>query len=278
MKRNGGAVTLKGRGRARFQANRAVVTGASSGIGESFARALAARGTDLVLVARREKRLNEIADELTRQHGIECRTISFDLTSAHPGQTLREQITGDVDLLVNNAGFATQGPFVTTDPQEFDREIALDVHAVVDLTRAFMPEMVTRGHGAIINVSSTTAFQPVPSLAVYAASKAFVHSFSQSLWYEAKKHGVTVFSLAPGPTRSEFFDVIGDDAAVVGTFQTPDEVVATGLRALDRRWPPPYVVSGVGNAIAARLASLPPTRLLLPVLDRVLHPTVPNDQ
>lgn len=269
-------MTSKGRGRARFQANRAVVTGASSGIGESFARALAARGTDLVLVARREKRLNEIADELIRQHEIDCRTISFDLTSAHPGRTLREQITGDVDLLVNNAGFATQGPFVTTDPQEFDREIALDVHAVVDLTRAFMPEMVARGHGAIINVSSTTAFQPVPSLAVYAASKAFVHSFSQSLWHEAKKQGVTVFSLAPGPTRSEFFDVIGDGAAVVGTFQTPEQVVATGLRALDRRWPPPYVVSGVGNAIAARLACLPPTRLLLPVLDRVLHPAVPN--
>lgn len=258
--------------RRRFRARRALVTGASSGIGEAFARALAARGMDLVLVARREDRLREIAGQLTRQHGIVCTTISFDLTSDSPGRTLRRRIDGDIDLLVNNAGFATQGPFLTSDPDDIEREIALDVFAVVDLSRGFLPEMVARGSGAIVNVSSTTAFQPVPDLAVYAASKAFVHSFSQSLWYEAKKHGVTVFSLAPGPTRSEFFEVIGDGAAVVGSFQSPDEVARTGLRALDRRSTPPYVVSGRGNAVVARLACLPPARLLLPVLDRVLHP------
>ncbi|MGU3437790.1 SDR family NAD(P)-dependent oxidoreductase [Actinomycetes bacterium M1A6_2h] len=257
----------------RFDARRALVTGASSGIGEAFARALAARGSDLVLVARREDRLAALGAELSDRFRIDCTTVPFDLSTDRPGRTLRERFGGDIDLLVNNAGFATQGPFIETDPDDFAREIAVDVVAVVDLCRAFMPEMAARRHGGIINVSSTTAFQPVPGMAVYSASKAFVHSFGQSLWFEAKKHGVTAFSLAPGPTRTEFFDVIGDTAKVVGTHQTADQVAATGLNALGRRNPPPYVVSGVGNAVVARLASLPPARLLLPAIDRAMHPT-----
>ncbi|GAA1458110.1 SDR family NAD(P)-dependent oxidoreductase [Williamsia maris] len=263
--------------RRRFVARRTLITGASSGIGEQFARALASRGSDLVLVARRADRLQKLADELTEKFGVHCAAVPFDLATDNPGENLRAQIHGDIDLLVNNAGFATQGLFMDTEAADYRTEIAVDVLAVVDLTRAFLPAMIERGRGGIINVSSTTAFQPVPSLAVYSASKAFVLSFSQSLWFEARKHGITAFTLAPGPTRTEFFDIIGDDASVVGSFQTPEQVVATGLRALDRRRPPPHVVSGRRNSVAAHLAGLVPRRILIPALDRVMHPTTSSD-
>ncbi|MFI7586811.1 SDR family NAD(P)-dependent oxidoreductase [Spongisporangium articulatum] len=254
-----------------FLPSRALVTGASSGIGLAFARRLAARDCDLVLVARRGERLEALADELTAAHGVRCQVIAFDLSVEHPGHRLLEQVGGEVDLVVNNAGFAVQGPFVEGEPGELVRVIAVDVRAVVDICRAFLPGMVERGGGSILNVSSTTAFQPVPSLAVYAAAKAFVVSFSQALWEETRRHGVTVLSLAPGPTRTEFFDVIGDEASVFGRFQTPDQVAAAGLRALDRRRTPPSVVSGAGNAVVARLVRVVPARVLTPVLAGMLR-------
>lgn len=251
---------------------RALVTGASSGIGEAFAKALAARGCDLVLVARRQDRLDRLSKELEARHGISCTALAFDLSAPHPGARLRALIDGDVDMLVNSAGFAVQGPFVEGDTEDFARVLAVDVGAVVDLCHAFLPEMVRRRRGAILNVSSTTAYQPVPTLAVYAAAKAFVLSFSQSLWYEARQHGVTVFSFAPGPTRTEFFDVIGETATAVGRMQSANQVAAAGLRALERRWTPPSAVSGVSNSISAALARLVPRRVLMPVLARSLRP------
>ncbi|OLR94424.1 SDR family NAD(P)-dependent oxidoreductase [Actinokineospora bangkokensis] len=259
-----------------FRPSRSLVTGASSGIGVAFARELAARGSDLVLVARREERLERLASELRTAHGITCETVAFDLSVDRAGAALRAQVSGDFDLVVNNAGFAAQGPFLTGSGEEFARVIAVDVRAVVDVCREFLPAMVKRGRGAIVNVSSTTAFQPVPSLAVYSAAKAFVQSFSQSLWYEAKENGVTVFALAPGPTRTEFFEVIGEGAAVAGRMQTAEQVAATGMRALDRRSTPPYVVSGVANSWTARLAGLVPRRLLIPIVARILHPLPPQ--
>ncbi|KKF03490.1 SDR family NAD(P)-dependent oxidoreductase [Mycolicibacterium obuense] len=258
--------------RSDYRTARALVTGASSGIGEAFAKALAARGCDLVLVARRRERLEPLAKELEERHGISCVSVPFDLSARHPGTELRALVEGDVDILINSAGFATQGPFVEGDAEDFARVLAVDVGAVVDLCHAFLPEMVRRRRGAIVNVSSTTAYQPVPTLAVYAAAKAFVLSFSQSLWYEARQHGVTVFSFAPGPTHTEFFDVIGETATAVGRMQSADQVAAAGLRALDRRWTPPSAVSGVSNTISAALARLVPRRVLLPALARSLRP------
>lgn len=251
---------------------RALVTGASSGIGEAFAKALAARGYDLVLVARRQDRLDQLSEDLEARHEIACTTVSFDLSVPHPGARLRALVDGDVDLLINAAGFAVQGPFVDGDADEFARVLAVDIGSVVDLCHAFLPEMIRRRRGAIMNVSSTTAYQPVPTLAVYAAAKAFVVSFSQSLWYETRRHGVTVFSFAPGPTQTEFFDVIGETATAVGRMQSADQVAAAGLRALDRRCPPPSAVSGVGNSITAALARLVPRRVLMPALARSLRP------
>ncbi|UXA19573.1 SDR family oxidoreductase [Mycobacterium sp. SMC-4] len=255
-----------------YRSARALVTGASSGIGEAFAKALAARGCDLVLVARRQDRLDLLSQELEARHGISCTPVAFDLSVPHPGTRLRALVEGDVDILINSAGFAIQGPFIEGDAEDYARVLAVDVGAVVDLCHAFLPEMVRRRRGAIVNVSSTTAYQPVPTLAVYAAAKAFVLSFSQSLWYEARQRGVTVFSFAPGPTHTEFFDVIGETATAVGRMQSADQVAAAGLRALDRRWTPPSAVSGVSNSIAAALARLIPRRVLMPALARSLRP------
>ena len=258
--------------RNHYHASRALITGASSGIGEAFARALAARGCDLVLVARRQDRLDTLADDLEARYGICCTRVAFDLSVDRPGSLLRDLVDGDIDLLINNAGFAVQGQFMDGDASDFARVLAVDIRAVVDLCHAFLPEMVQRRRGAIMNVSSTTAFQPVPSLAVYAAAKAFVLSFSQSLWYETRQQGVKVFSFAPGPTHTEFFDVIGDTATVVGHLQSADQVAAAGLRALDRRRTPPSSVSGVRNSISAALVALIPRRALLPALARSLRP------
>ncbi|WP_415976136.1 SDR family NAD(P)-dependent oxidoreductase [Rhodococcus sp. 077-4] len=247
------------------------MTGASSGIGAEFARALAARGSDLVLVARRQDRLTTLAQELERSHGIHCRTVAWDLSEESSGRRLREVVPEQIDLVVNNAGFAVQGPFADGDADDFERLIAVDIRAVVDICSAFLPDMIDRSTGTIVNVASTTAFQPVPSLAVYAAAKAFVLRFSQSLWYEAAQHGVRVFALNPGPTRTEFFDVIGDSATATGSYQTAADVVATAMRTLDARRSRPQVISGRQNTVQAIAAGLVPARVLLPTLARMLH-------
>ncbi|GAA2070475.1 SDR family NAD(P)-dependent oxidoreductase [Williamsia deligens] len=254
-----------------FTPTRSLITGASSGIGRALARQLADRGSDLVLVARREDRLRELATELEAAHGITCEVVTADLAGHRSGARLRQRIGGDVDLVVNNAGVATQGPFVDAGAADLDRVLAVDVAALVDVCHAFLPEMVARGSGTIVNVSSTTAFQPVPTLAVYAAAKTFVLSFTQALWAEARPHGVRVMALAPGPTQTEFFDVIGDNAAIVGAMQTPDHVARTALAALDKPRPPLYVISGRRNTLAATGARAVPNRVLLPMLQRSMR-------
>lgn len=255
----------------RFRPRRSLVTGASSGIGAEFARALAERGSDLVLVARREDRLVSLAAELGREHGVHCRIVSHDLSEPAAGRHLRDLVPERLDLVVNNAGFAVQGTFIDNDADDLARLLAVDVEAVVDICSAFLPDMIARGTGSLVNVASTTAFQPVPTLAVYAAAKAFVLSFTQSLWYESKRHGVRVFALVPGPTHTEFFDVIGETAAVTGSHQTATEVVATAMRALDAKHTRPYVISGRKNSIQAATAMLTPPRILLPAVARLLH-------
>jgi short-subunit dehydrogenase len=254
-----------------FSPTRSLVTGASSGIGAAFARALAARGSDLVLVARRTDRLRQLADELEAAHGIRAEVLTADLSRPAAGRELRQRIDGDVDTIINNAGFGAHGPVVDEDPELLERLIAVDVTAVVDVTRAFLPELIARRRGAIVNIASTAAFQPVPLMAAYGAAKAFVLSFSQAAWQEARPAGVKVLALAPGFTTTEFFDVAGNAEAGHGTEQTPDEVVATGLRALDRRSTPPVVVSGRANAVGAAVSPLAPRRLVLRTVERMMR-------
>ncbi|MCZ4518140.1 SDR family oxidoreductase [Rhodococcus ruber] len=255
----------------RYRPGRSLITGASSGIGAEFARVLAARGSDLVLVARREDRLTDLADEVASTHGVRCRTVPWDLSQEASGRKLREMVPEPIDLVVNNAGFAVQGPFADGDADDFERLVAVDIRAVVDICSAFLPDMIARRAGTIVNVASTTAFQPVPTLAVYAAAKAFVLSFSQSLWYESAPHGVRVFALNPGPTHTEFFDVIGDAATAAGTYQTPADVVVTAMTALDAKRSRPQVISGRRNSLQAAVAGIVPARVLLPAIARMLH-------
>src|SRR5574341_1366325 len=177
---------------------RALVTGASSGIGEAFARRLAARGYDLVLVARRKGRLDALASELSTAHGVSCEVISADLSKQGDlGSVERRLATGDIGLLVNNAGFPTYGEFVEMPVEREAEEVDVNTKALVRLTHAALEPMVKQKRGNIINVGSTGSFQPVPYMSTSAATKAFVLHFSEGVYEEVKKHGVTVTCLCP---------------------------------------------------------------------------------
>ncbi|GAB2485487.1 SDR family oxidoreductase [Promicromonospora xylanilytica] len=238
-----------------FTAQTTVVTGASSGIGAAFARALAARGSDVVLVARRLDRLQDLASELERDHGVRATPIALDLSEPGVGQALAREVAAHgltVTGLVNNAGFGTDGPFHEEDPDRLRDEIAVDVASLVDISRAFIEPLRQSGRGILVNVASMAAYLPGPDMAVYSAAKAFVLSFTEALWYESRSSGLRVLSLAPGLTRTEFFDDLAG-GAYQGSYQTPEQVVETGLRSLDRGNRRPSVVSGRGNAFAAGL-------------------------
>ncbi|RPF21678.1 SDR family NAD(P)-dependent oxidoreductase [Myceligenerans xiligouense] len=238
-----------------FSSQSTIVTGASSGIGAAFARALATRGSDVILVARRLDRLRQLASELERDHGVRATPIALDLSRRDAGQTLAGEVAARglaVTGLVNNAGFGTDGPFHEEDPDRLQDEIAVDVANLVDITRAFIEPLRQSGRGILVNVASMAAYAPGPDMAVYSACKAFVLSFTEALWYESRPSGLRVLSLAPGLTRTEFFDDLAG-GAYHGSYQTPEEVVAAGLRSLDRGNRRPSVVSGRGNALATAL-------------------------
>lgn len=215
----------------------ALVTGASAGIGEAFARQLAARGMNVILTARREDRLRRLAAELEDRHGAGTGVISADL--AEPGAA--DHIWGEasaiapVDLLVNNAGFGAQGWFTQVDRETHTRMLQVNCGAVMELAYHGVESMRPRGAGGIINVSSVAAFQPVPRLATYAASKAFVQSLSESLWVENEKYGLRVMALCPGLTPTEFQDVAGTEIRE-GSFgvRTADQVVEAALQDFER--------------------------------------------
>jgi len=216
---------------------RALVTGASSGIGAAFARALHARRAKLVLVARRAGRLSELSSELGGEPGVVA--IPLDLSRPDAVPTLMAALRDrgiTVDLLVNNAGVGWTGSFHEQPLESVLQIVDLNVRAVVALTRAFLPGMVERGRGRLINVSSTSAFQPVPFLDVYAASKTFVLSFTEGLATELKGTGVWVQALCPGLTESEFHETSGTDkvAFTKSPMMSAEDVVAQSLDALDR--------------------------------------------
>ena len=221
-----------------YKGRTAVVTGASSGIGAAFARELAARGADLVLVARREQRLKELAAELERVHGVVAHVIPADLSTENVATKVRaatDALGLQVDVLVNNAGFGVYGTYESIDPIRDHQQAMVLVMAVVDLTHAYLPDMVSRGDGAIINVASGSSFQPMPYQAVYAASKAFQLSLNDALWAENRTRGVHVVACCPAATDTEFFEVIGNDDQVrFGAKRPPEDVVRATLRALDR--------------------------------------------
>jgi short-subunit dehydrogenase len=212
----------------------ALVTGASSGIGEQFAYQLAARGHAVVLVARRAERLERLAAQLsTDAHVIPC-DLAADAASL-PERVA--QLGVEVDLLVNNAGFGTSGPFLEHDPGRDAEQVRVNCEAIVTLTHAFLPGMVERGRGGIINVASSAGMQPIPYESVYAATKAFAISFTDALHTELRGSGVRVLAVNPGPVPTEWQQVAGYEPGRVGVVPgriTAEQVVRESLAAYDR--------------------------------------------
>jgi short-subunit dehydrogenase len=252
---------------------RALVTGASSGIGAAFARALRARGDALVLVARRADRLQALAAELGPEGDVLA--VPLDLTDRGAGERLQRTLVErglEPDLLVNNAGLGHTGRFHEEPATAVLGMVDLNVRAVVELTRRFLPGMVARGGGRIINVVSTAAFQPVPYMTVYAASKAFLLSFTEGLAAELEGTGVMVQALCPGLTETEFQQVAGTDKVLFNRTgaMTAEAVVAASLAALDRGTL--RVVPGWSNRLVVGAQRLVPRGVVRRVAARLFRP------
>ncbi len=252
-----------------------LVTGASSGIGEQLARGLARRGYSLVLSARREEYLSALAEELQRTTGVDALAVPCDLAKPDARHRLVQAIEKSdqaVSILVNCAGLGSGGAFLQLDQAAELDMVGVNVDAVVDLCGVFAPAMVRQGGGAILNVASIAGFAPLPRQATYAATKAFVISFSHALHAELKHSGVTVTTLCPGPTRTNFSAASGRQ--VLGameklpTFMTsaPDEVAEAGLRALERGRR--HVTVGLVNKVNGLSAYFTPRTLELAMMDR----------
>lgn len=254
----------------------ALVTGASSGLGAEIAKRLAARGSELVLVARRRELLAELAAELHEQHGVTVHVLAMDLGIPAAGPTLLaavEQATGGraVELVVNNAGFGLYGPLLGNDPERLEQMLALNVTALTSITRAFTPPMVQRGSGTLVNIASTGGFQPTPGLAAYAAAKAYVLHLSEALWREVGPSGVRVTAYCPGPVSTDFFDVAGSQHGPLGgRVATAAQVADVLLAALDRPRLGPYLVPDRFNHVQSLLARVLPRRLSIVVAGKLM--------
>lgn len=238
----------------------ALVTGASAGIGLAFAERLARDQYDLIVVARSRDRLEEIAKRLREERGVAVEVLAADLTQAEQLRLVERRVADDptLDLLVNNAGFGTQGRFAELDADREEEEIRLNVVALVRLTRAALPHMLERGRGEIVNVSSMAGFYPGPYVATYGATKAFVTSFTEAIAGEIAGSGVRIQALCPGFTRTEFQERANIDASKVPAFawMSADAVVDASLAAL-ARGDVVVVPGGLNKAMHASTSVLP---------------------
>jgi short-subunit dehydrogenase len=260
-----------------YRAQTVLLTGASSGIGAAFAKALAARGANLVLVARRAERLASMADELRRTTDARIEAIPADLSRPTAARELHQAVADrgiHVTSLINNAGFGSFAMFHGADPGQLAAEIAVDVLAPVQLTAAFLPRMVNAGSGFVINLASVSAYLPAPRMAVYGGTKAFVLSFTESLWTELRGTGLTVFAVSPGATATEFTTGMGPDAGVLtaGKLRRPEDVVATALHHLERRNPGPAVIDGRLNQLGVLMSRFMSRRRSALMMARVFDP------
>ncbi|HEY1522948.1 MAG TPA: SDR family oxidoreductase [Solirubrobacteraceae bacterium] len=259
----------------------ALVTGASAGIGAEIARELARRGHGVVLVARRKQKLVELANELTSEYGVRAQAISCDLGKPTPRAKLPaqiEQLGLDVEILVNNAGFATGGPFVESDPERELEQVRVLVEAPVALISAFAPAMAKRGRGAILNVASTAAMQPLPYAAGYSAAKAYVLTFSEALHQELSGDGITVTALCPGPVETEFWQAADWQVAGGRSFEkafpspalaSPKDVARAGIKGLDAGHR--VVIPGLPMRAAMLASRYIPHAVKLPVIERAMR-------
>jgi uncharacterized protein len=254
--------------------NSALVTGASSGIGAAIAAELASRGYSLALVARREERLRSLAAELASDHGVDADVIACDLADPAERDRLMDELRAReraVELLVNNAGFGHQADFAPSPRERMVEMVRLNVEAVVDLTSRFLGTMVEKGRGGVINIASTAAFQPLPGSAVYAASKAFVLSFSEAIRTELRGSGVTVTAVCPGPVKTEFTEVAGvggvEERTPGAVWMTAEEIARHAVDGAerDRR----VVVPGTLNRATALAGQHSPRAVALPLISRI---------
>lgn len=252
----------------------ALITGASTGIGAEFAKQLAAGGMNLVLVARSADKLKTIGDGLTQTHGVQVAIVVADLTKTAEIQRVIDEVQKlgqPIDLLINNAGFATIGKFEEQDAGREHEEILLNVAALVTLTHAYLPAMLKSQSGGIIQVASIAGFQPVPYMAIYAATKAFVLSFSEALWAEVRDRGVSVLALCPGPVDTPFFETAGIEGTALGKLDTAENVVATALKALERG--SNYVIPGpFSNRFLTFLTRLGSRSRVVRTAERMMRP------
>lgn len=251
-----------------------LITGASSGIGEAFARRLAKEKHNLVLVARSEEKLHQLCDELMLEHKITAHYIAMDLIEFQADERLFNETENhgmEVEWLINNAGFGSMGDFARLNLERELEMIELNIMALVALTHRYLQPMRERGKGTIINVASTAGFQPIPFMATYAATKAFVRSFTEAIAEENRPHGIKIISLCPGTTETNFFAAseIKEPFKFKG-MQTAEEVVETALKAVERG--KSSVISGWTNYAGSVLGRLAPNSLVTRVIGNVLRP------
>lgn len=252
--------------------NTTLITGASSGIGEVFARKLAARGRNVLLVARSEDKLITLCNELGRSNSIRAQYVALDLSEPDAANRLfaeAEKRGLTIDLLINNAGFGSMGDFSKLDLARELNMIDLNIKSLVELTWKFIAPMRERKQGAIINVASTAGFQAVPFMATYAATKAFVLSFSEALWEENRPYGIKVMALCPGVTETNFFEAARGKKPPARVAQTPEEVVETALKGLDRG--KSHIISGWTNFFMTQSERLAPRSLITRVAGRMMR-------
>jgi short-subunit dehydrogenase len=252
----------------------AVITGASSGLGEQFARQLAERGYGVTLVARSKDKLDALATELAGKHGIRAEVVAADLSDPGARDNVVREVAARglvVDILVNTAGFGVYAPFAESDRARELEQVRVLVEAVVDLTSHWLPGMVERKRGAVINVSSTSALQPLPYNSTYAAAKAYVQLFTEGLWEEVRRDGVTVTAVLPGPVRTGFQEA--SDAAFADKLPgvvwiPPEKVVADSIRAADKG--KRSIIPGAAVKAAFAPNRFAPKRLALMVGGRIM--------
>jgi uncharacterized protein len=256
-----------------------LITGASSGIGEAFAKELGKSKTNLVLVARSEEKLQQLAQSLREQYAIQVEVIVQDLVEPNAASKIFEAVQQKqmiIDGLINNAGFGDYNAFHNSSRQKLLEMIQLNVLALVDLTYQFLPGMQAQASGTIINISSIAGFIPIPYMSVYAATKAFVISFSQSLWAENKDTGVDVLVVCPGPTETQFFDRAGfakpgNNDSNSPSITTPEQVVQETLEALKRK-KITVVTGGIQTKIITNIPRFCPRKLLVSMIEKQFRP------
>ncbi len=254
-----------------------LITGASSGLGADFARQLAAERAHLILVARSEDRMKDLAREIKAKSGSTAiEIIPCDLSLERSPQQLLETVRArglTVDVLINNAGFGKRGLFAGDKAGEDHDLVAVNVSALVMLTHLFLPDMLARGRGGILNVASTAAFQPMPYLALYAASKAFVLHFTEALWGECRQRGIRVFCLCPGNTRTEFHQKAGIDRKHIFLRAESPDVVRYGLKIF-KETDRPVAVHGFANRLLAMGYRFVPRSWVARIVGRLYQLTV----